>query len=254
VLNTATSTATSEKTPTRTPTNTPVPAISATPPPSPTHCVTTFSDVPEGSVFYPSVRCLTCMGITSGYSDNTFRPGNDVTRGQLSKIVANAAGYSEAIGTQSFQDVPVGSTFHLFIERMAIRGIIGGYPCGGANEPCIPSQNLPYFRPGNNATRGQIAKIVSNAVGFTSTPNEQIFEDVPPSSLFYDWIQRLAAIGVMGGYRCGGPGEPCLPPQNRPYFRSYNNATRGQTAKIVTNSFFPNCNPAVSTRTEEGRR
>ena len=54
-----------------------------------------------------------------------------MTRGQLSKIVANAAGFEEPHTNQTFQDVPTGSTFYLYVERMASRGIIGGYPCGG---------------------------------------------------------------------------------------------------------------------------
>ena len=37
-------------------------------------------------------------------------------------------------------------------------------------------------------------------------------------------------------------GEPCNPPLNRPYFRAFASATRGQTAKIVANTFFANCN------------
>jgi len=36
-------------------------------------------------------------------------------------------------------------------------------------------------------------------------------------------------------------GEPCVGPGNRPYFRPYNNVTRAQTAKIIADSFFPNC-------------
>jgi hypothetical protein len=38
---------------------------------------------------------------------------------------------------------------------------MGGYGCGELSEPCGPG-SLPYFRPGSNATRGQVAKIVSN--------------------------------------------------------------------------------------------
>ncbi|HEX9989324.1 MAG TPA: hypothetical protein VGE45_12705 [Chloroflexia bacterium] len=33
--------------------------------------------------------------------------------------------------------------------------------------------------------------------------------------------------------------EPCDDP-NRPYFRPFNNVTRGQASKIVANAFFPN--------------
>jgi hypothetical protein len=82
---------------------------------------------------------------------------------------------------------------------------------------------------------------VSNAAGFQEPVSGQTFEDVPPGSTFYDFIERLASRSIMGGYPCGGAGEPCVPPGNLPYFRPNNNATRGQTSKIVANTFFPDC-------------
>jgi hypothetical protein len=196
--------------------------------------------VPIGHAFYPYIRCLACRGIVNGYPDGTFRPENNVTRGQLSKIVSNSAGFSDPPGGQLFEDVAPGSTFYTFIQRLATRGYINGYPCGGAGEPCVPPGNRPYFRTNKNATRGQISKIVSNAAGFSGSSGAQIFEDVPPGSTFYDFIQRLASRGIMSGYPCGHP-EPCVPPGNRPYFRPNDNATRGQTSKIVANTFFLDC-------------
>lgn len=174
-----------------------------------------------------------------------FRPGNNVTRGQLAKIVSNSAGFAEPPGAQQFEDVPPGSTFFVYIWRLADRGYISGYPCGGTGEPCVPAGNLPYFRPYGNATRGQISKIVSNAAGFSDPPGGQLFEDVQQGSTFYDYVQRLANRGVMSGYPCGAANEPCNPPLNRPYFRPSNNATRGQTAKIVANTFFPDCTATI---------
>ncbi|HEX9990429.1 MAG TPA: S-layer homology domain-containing protein [Chloroflexia bacterium] len=202
-------------------------------------CVITFSDVPPTNTFYPFVRCLACRNILGGYSDNTFRPNNEVTRGQLSKIVANSANFKEPASGQTFEDVSTTSAFYEFVERMAARGIIGGYNCGGPGEPC-GTGNKPYFRPNANATRGQISKIVSNAASFTDPPGGQKFADVAPGSTFYDWVNRLANKGIMGGYNCGGTGEPCGP-GNLPYFRPGNNATRGQTSKIVSGAFFPTC-------------
>jgi hypothetical protein len=194
-------------------------------------------------VFYPYIRCLACLGIINGYPDNTFRPNNDVTRGQLAKIVSNSAGFVDPQAAQMFEDVPISSTFFDYIGRLASRGYIGGYQCGGPGEACIPPQNLPYFRPSSNATRGQISKIVANAAGFTEPVTGQTFEDVSPGSTFYDYVERLATRGVMSGYPCGGAGEPCVPPDNLSYFRPNRNATRGQTSKIVANTFFPDCNP-----------
>jgi N-acetylmuramoyl-L-alanine amidase len=165
-----------------------------------------------------------------------------VTRGQVAKIVANSAGYNDPPAGQTFQDVPPSHTFYTWVERVAVRGIIGGYPCGGVGEPCSPPNNRPYFRPNNIMTRGQLAKVVSNAAGYNEPPTTHTFQDVPPGSPFYMWVERVATRGIIGGYPCGGVGEPCMP-GNRPYFRPNNPVTRGQTSKIVSNAFFPSCGP-----------
>jgi hypothetical protein len=229
-------------TPTATSTATAQPAATVTATATSVVCVAQFTDVPIGSTFYSFIRCLACRGIVSGYADGTFKPNNNVTRGQLSKIVSNAAGLNEPVTGQTFQDVPPGSTFYDFIERLASRGVMSGYPCGSLpTEPCVPPENRPYFRPNNNATRGQISSIISNAAGYSDPVNGQTFEDVPPGSTFYDVIGRLVSRGIITGYPCGGTGEPCNPPSNRPYFRPNRDATRGQASKIVANAFSPNC-------------
>jgi hypothetical protein len=206
-----------------------------------TACTITLTDVDESNVFYPFIRCLACRGIIGGYDDGTFRPFNDITRGQIAKIVSNAAGFDEDPGAQIYEDVPVGSPFYQWINRLSMRGHIGGYPCGLLEgEPCIEPDNLPYFRPSNSATRGQLAKIVANAAGLGGTPTGVFYTDVQEDHTFYLWIMRLTELEVMSGYDCGGEGEPC-DDQQRPYFRPFNNVTRGQASKIVANTFFPGC-------------
>jgi poly(hydroxyalkanoate) depolymerase family esterase len=209
------------------------------PTPTAIPCAVSFPDVPQGSTFYTYVQCLACRGILGGFSDGTFKPGSNVTRGQLSKIVANAALFNWPVAGQTFEDVPPGSTYYHFIEMLNARQVIGGYACGGPGEPCGEG-NRPYFRPNGTASRGQIAKIVSEAAEYRESPGPQIFEDVPPNSPFYAWVQRLASRGYITGYPCGAPGEPCGE-GNRPYFRPGENASRGQTAKIVANTFLPGC-------------
>jgi S-layer homology domain len=226
-----------------------------------TACTIEFTDVPITNTFYPFVRCLACQGIISGYpcggtgepcnpnNDPYFRPDGHITRGQLSKVVAQSAGFSEPVPAtqQSFEDVPYGSPFWEYVERLYTRGIVGGYECGiEPGEPCVPPQNRPYFRPDSGATRGQLTKIVSEAAGFTDVipPAQQAYADVPPGSTFWVYVERLMLDrpGVMNGYPCGGAGEPC-DTENRPYFRPSNPLTRGQASKIVANTFFPGCNP-----------
>jgi hypothetical protein len=214
-------------------------------------CELQFKDAPEGSPFYSFVRCLACRSILTGYGcggvgepcpGTYFRPNDNVTRGQAAKIIANAAGYNDAIpGTQqTFTDVPNNSPFWLFTERVYVHGAITGYACGGAGEAC-DGQGRGYFRPGAKLTRGQLAKITTSVAGYNETPSGQSFKDVAANSPFYQYIERAFAHGVISGYACGDPGEPCP----GAYFRPGNNVTRGQTAKIVSNTFFPNCQTPV---------
>jgi hypothetical protein len=133
----------------------------------------TFTDVPPQNIFYPYVETAAFDNIVTGYPCGTqptepcdpqnrpyFRPYANVTRGQLSKIDVIAAGWDLVNpASNTFADVLPGSTFYTYIETAVCHGIISGYMCGGAGEPCDP-QNRPYFRPFNDATRGQISKIV----------------------------------------------------------------------------------------------
>jgi hypothetical protein len=74
----------------------------------------------------------------------------------LSKIIVLAEQWPITPPQQpTFQDVPATDTFYGYIETAYAHNIISGYACGAG---CLE------FRPGNNATRGQICKIVYLAV------------------------------------------------------------------------------------------
>ena len=170
--------------------------------------------------FYLPVAWLYCHGAISGYSDNTFRPGNLTTRGQLCKIVTLAQGwplYTPPVPT--FRDVPPTDPFYAYIETAYDHGVISGYGCGTG---CLE------FRPGNNVTRGQLCKIVVLAEGWTIyTPPTPTFRDVSPGDPFYEHIETAYDHSIISGYNCG---TGCLE------FRPGNNATRGQICKIVYNA------------------
>ena len=112
----------------------------------------TFTDVSAGHPFYGYIETAFQRGIVSGYDDGTFRPGNDVTRGQVSKIVVGAEGWPiDTSGGPHFSDVSEGSTFYEYIETAYNHQIVSGYSDG-------------TYRPGNEATRGQLSKIVHMAI------------------------------------------------------------------------------------------
>lgn len=207
-----------------------------------------FADVCPGSYFYAAVNDLANRQVVSGYNTSPpcdssqdvpcFLPYGSLSRGQAAKIVALASGASGPVSGQRYQDVLPGSPFYGYIMQLSANGVMGGYACGQlAGEPCVAPEDRPYFRPGSVISRGQMSKIISNAAGYSEPHEEQSFNDVqPPSSLvpspFYIWIERLASRNIVGGYACGGPGEPC-DVSNLPYFRPGTNITRGQSAKII---------------------
>jgi hypothetical protein len=204
----------------------------------------TFNDVPSENPFAPYVAWMAERGHVSGYAcggegepcpGTYFRPGRNVTRAQLLKMVVNASGWhliNPKHHESAFADVSRESAFYWHVETAAANNVINGYACGGPNEPC-DAENRPYFRPGNNVTRGQLAKVITLSRGYaTPAPEVPTFADVPADHTFAPYIEAIYGEGIINGYACGGPGEPC-DAQHRPYFRPANNATRGQVAKIV---------------------
>jgi plastocyanin len=112
----------------------------------------TFSDVPADNAFYQYIETAVQHGVISGYGDGTFRPYNNVTRGQLTKIIVLGRNWTLLSPAQpTFSDVPTTDAFYRYVETAVQKGILSGY-----------ADNT--FRPGNNATRGQVSKILYNAL------------------------------------------------------------------------------------------
>src|SRR5439155_14511733 len=108
----------------------------------------TFSDVPADNPFAPYIETAYAHGLISGYADGTYRPESNVTRGQIAKIIVSGAGLKlVSPTTPTFSDVASDSTFYTYIETAYASGLLSGYPDG-------------TFRPGVEANRGQVAKIV----------------------------------------------------------------------------------------------
>ena len=186
------------------PTNTPTPFASPTP------CSAgAYSDVFPTDYYYVPARELGIAGVMSGYSDCTFRPTNNITRGQAAKIMV--LGANRPINTQGgphFTDVPATNTFYPFIETAYNAGIISGY-----------SDNT--FRANANVTRGQFSKMVILAFRFTvNTQGGPHFTDVPTTNAFYQFVETSRYLGLISGYADNT-------------FRPNNDITRGQAAKIV---------------------
>jgi hypothetical protein len=69
-----------------------------------------------------------------------------------------------------------------------------------------------------------------------ATPGQD-FQDVTPDNPFYVFLHNLALASIVSGYTCGGtnPPEPCITPDNLPYYRPGSAVTRLQMTKFIDN-------------------
>lgn len=176
--------------------------------------LSTYPAPPTG----PAVGGYTCP------SGTCFYPHNGVTRGQFSKMLALSFGWTYGGSTQDFSDVPPGSTFYTYIEAAYTRGIISGY----GNPTCSNyGVAAPCFLPNNSVTRGQIAKMTSNATGYGDdvSSRQPTYADVASGSTFFTYIERLTIheadapyppdIAQPAGYNAcpaTSPQKPCYYP------------------------------------------
>lgn len=75
----------------------------------------------------------------------------------------------------------------------------------------------------------------AQALERTAPAAVQDFQDVPLSSTFYSYVHNLVTQGIAGGYACvpNGTTDPCVPPNNLPYYHPDAAVTRQQMSKFI---------------------
>jgi hypothetical protein len=169
-----------------------------------------FSDVPYGHRNYVHINALVGLGIINGYSDNTFRPSNTLTRAQAAIMIVRAIGLSTEEVSSSFTDVPPTHAAYKFISAAYQAGIINGYSDG-------------TFRPNANVTRAQIAIMVQRAFNVQASDTIITFTDVPEGYAPKKFIETLASQKIVNGYSDGT-------------FKPLNNVTRAQFSTMIYNA------------------
>ena len=110
-----------------------------------------------------------------------------------------------------FNDLEEGHWADDPVQYLMDQGVITGYADG-------------TFRPNENVTRAQFAKMLVGALGWELvTPQTPTFSDVPADFWAYSYIETAASHGVIGGY---GDGT----------YRPGSSVTRAQLAKMLFNS------------------
>ncbi len=108
----------------------------------------TFSDVDTTHTFYRYIETAVSRGIITGYSDDTFRSEENVTRAQVAKIISLAHHWPAVTGAGvTLCDVPRTHWASSYIQSAIERGVFTGYGDG-------------CFQPNAYATRAQLAKVI----------------------------------------------------------------------------------------------
>ena len=236
--------------PSATQTQTTVPSVTTTATTQAT--VTRTATVGQGTASPTATTLLPTITLTvlppSVTQTATSQPVATQTATTVPSITSTAVP-SETPCTIQFSDVQDQTAYYYQgVYYLACHGVISGYSDG-------------TYKPFNNTTRAQMAKIVVLAfnIPLVTPPATGTFTDVDSSSVFYQLIETAAARGIISGYTCGGvnpqtgAAEPCTS-GNRPYFRPSNFVTRGQLAKIVVlGAGFPLINPPTATFTDVPR-
>jgi hypothetical protein len=117
-----------------------------------------FSDVPDGQWYTANVERLYELGITTGYSDGTFKPNGLVSRAEMAVFILRAIGQGGSLPIPQglFVDVPIGEWFAPWVEQMLQIGITQG---------CAASP--PTYCPHAAVTRAEMATFLTRAFGLT---------------------------------------------------------------------------------------
>ena len=87
------------------------------------------------------------LGIFTGYDDNSFKPGQVITREELTAVLIRKIGVGDADDHGFIDAEHIGDWAEVYIKHAVEIGLVSGYPDGS-------------FKPANAVTRGETAKML----------------------------------------------------------------------------------------------
>lgn len=118
-----------------------------------------FGDVPLEYWASSYIEAAVAKDLISGYDDGSFRPGSEVTRAQVAKVLVLAAGWRLLGAADSpFSDVPITHWAYLYVETAYRHGVIQD-TLGGRFRPDAPASRaevavMLYYTLGDLAAAG----------------------------------------------------------------------------------------------------
>mgnify|MGYP006048975111 FL=1 len=157
------------------------------------HASQPFADIPTSHEAFKEINYLVNNGVIRGYTENgkkLFKPGDNVRRWQVAKMVINAAGIQVSKPSKSsFTDVKAGTEESMYVEAAVQLGII---------EPTSKTT----FSPHTPITRDEMAKALAIAfkLPVSNYANLEVpFTDISKSNAYYKYISAIYYNGITKG-------------------------------------------------------
>jgi transglutaminase-like putative cysteine protease len=146
-----------------------------------------YSDVLQDSWEYEAIQSLSEKGILAGYPDQSFRPGQGITRAEFAKVTCLAFKLDlQSPPDSRFPDVPSAFWAFPFIEACAREEIILGFPDG-------------TFRPRDPVSKEQMVAVLVRMIRQEDLffPLEASFVDVPPTRWSFGSIETALVVPLF---------------------------------------------------------
>ncbi|HDR6518143.1 S-layer homology domain-containing protein (plasmid) [Bacillus thuringiensis serovar tenebrionis] len=169
-----------------------------------------FNDVPANHWSTKAIYDLTNRKVVQGYGNNIFGFGDNVTRGQVARMIYMYVKPADADASfkNPFSDIK-GHLFEKEIRALAKAGLVNGFGDG-------------KYGPDDILTREQMAQVLTNAFKFKATKTTS-FTDIDKNSWALKAISALEENGVTIG--TGGN-----------MYSPYTHVTREQYSQFLYNS------------------
>jgi len=173
-----------------------------------------YLDISSASWAETAVNELTKKGIISGDGDGKFRPNDNITREEFTKMLVSALNISEETASTGFADTDKNAWYYPYIASAYVAGIVNGV---SPNE----------FGIKKNITRQEMAAMTARAL---EKYKEAVYIREDLSFEDGEKIADYAKEAVSVLYRTGimsGSDNGCFEPENK--------ATRAEAAVVIYN-------------------
>lgn len=146
-----------------------------------------FPDVTPANWFAPHISYLFSNNMMSGYSDGSFKPYKEITRGEAMILLGRAQGWDGTKQSTQFPDVGPANSASGYIQSAYELGIVSGFSNGS-------------FKPYQSVTRAEMAMLLHNTYEFSYDASKPMpFSDVTKTMAAYDSIHAITQQGITTG-------------------------------------------------------